>query len=378
MPAVAERIFDLPLDELRGRASMKWRAHPDDVLPVWVAEMDARPIPQVIDAVTDSLTRGETGYPAGPVYEEAWADYAAEHWQWRPDTRAMRLAPDVMQGIAVVLAHLTTPGDRVMVNSPVYPPFFSAVTDRQCTIVDVPLNDEGRLDLEAIARSYVADQPRVHLLCSPHNPTGVVHPRDELTELARLARQHGVRVLVDEIHAPLVQAGTRFVPWLSVDDTELDVVVVSAAKGWNLASLKAGLIIGGSTTTVDALPYAPTRGAASHTAVIAHVAAVTQAPQWPSRVMTEVAENQQLLSDLLAEHLPRVSYRPGPGTYLAWLDARDTGWADPAAHWLARGRVALNAGASFGGERYTGHARINLATSPEILREAVRRMAAAR
>jgi cystathionine beta-lyase len=270
----------------------------------------------------------------------------------------------------------------VVVNPPVYPPFFQFVTHMDRRVVEAPLGPDLRIDfgtLEETFRQAVAGGRRAaFLLCSPHNPTGTVHTAAELSAVARLAERYGVRVVADEIHAPLVLAGAGFVPYLSVPGGERGLSLMSASKAWNLAGLKAALAVAGPAAAADLarLPEEVSHGP-SHLGVIAHTAALREGTAWLDAVLAGLDDNRRLLADLLAEHLPAVDYRPGEATYLAWLDCRALGLGDdPADVFLHRGRVALNSGIPFGAGG-VGHVRLNLATSPEIITEAVRRMAAA-
>lgn len=369
----------LPLAELRTRTSVKWRLYPPDVLPLFVAEMDVRLAEPVVDAITAAVTDGDTGYPYGSGYADALAAFAAERWDWKVPVAHTVVVPDVMAGLAEVLRTSTGPGDPVVVNDPVYPPFFEMVRHLGRTVVEVPLTPDHRLDLGALASAYAGLGARgraAHLLCNPQNPTGTVHGRDELAEVARLAAEHGVRVVADEIHAPLVEEG--YTPYLSLPGTGTAVALHSASKGWNLAGLKAALAIAGADAAAEtaALPSTVTDGA-SHVAVLAHVAALRDGGPWLDALLPAIRRNRELLTELVAAHLPGVAYRPGPATYLAWLDCRGAGLgADPAAAFLDEGRVALVPGPEFGSSG-AGHVRLNLATAPEIITEAVHRMSRA-
>ncbi len=362
---------------------MKWRTYPEDVLPVWVAEMDVPLAEPVVRAVTDALALGDTGYPAGTAYAEALAAFAAERWDW--DGLAVErtaIVPDVMLGVVEMLRLVTGPGDPVVVNPPVYPPFFQFVAHMDRTVAEAPLGADGRLDLgtleETFRRAVAGGRRAAYLLCSPHNPTGTVHTAEELTAVAALAGRYGVRVVADEIHAPLVTAGARFVPYLRVPGGENGLSLMSASKGWNLAGLKAALAVAGPGAAADLarLPEEVGHGP-SHVGVLAHTAALREGVPWLDALLAGLEDNRRLLADLLAEHLPAVVCRPGEATYLVWLDCRALGLGDdPAQTFLRRGRVALSSGLPFG-TGGAGHVRLNLATSPEILQEAVRRMAAA-
>ncbi|MFE5394087.1 MalY/PatB family protein [Streptomyces sp. NPDC056568] len=382
-PAGPNPLRALTLDQLRRRTSMKWRTYPPDVLPLWVAEMDVPLADPVVRAVTEAVRFGDTGYPAGTAYAEALAAFAGERWSW--DGLAVErtaIVPDVMLGVVEMLRLVTGPGDPVIVNPPVYPPFYQFVEHMDRRVVEAPLGKGLRIDLDVLEEAYrraVADGGRAaHLLCSPHNPTGTVHTAEELAAVAALAERYGVRIVADEIHAPLVTAGARFVPYLSVPGAERGLALMSASKGWNLAGLKAALALAGPGAAADLarMPEEVGHGP-SHVGVLAHTAALRDGTDWLDAVLAGLDENRRLLTGLLAEHLPGVVHRAGEATFLAWLDCRALGLGDdPAEVFLDRGRVALSSGIPFG-TGGAGHVRLNLAASPEVLTEAVRRMAAA-
>ncbi|MEU6103604.1 MalY/PatB family protein [Streptomyces flaveolus] len=382
-PGEPDPLRALTLDRLRRRTSMKWRTHPADVLPLWVAEMDVPLARPVVRAVTDAMELGDTGYPAGTAYAEALAAFAGKRWGW--DGLAVErtaIVPDVMLGVVEMLKLVTGPGDPVIVNPPVYPPFYQFVTHLDRRVVEAPLGADLRIDpqvLEDAFRRAVAGGGRAaYLLCSPHNPTGTVHTDGELAAVAALAERYGVRVVADEIHAPVVAEGVRFVPYLSVPGAERGLSLMSASKGWNLPGLKAALALAGPGAAGDLarMPEEVGHGP-SHVGVIAHTAALRDGTAWLDAVLAGLDENRRLLTDLLAAHLPGVVHHPGEATYLAWLDCRALGLGDdPAQTFLHRGRVALSPGPDFG-TGGAGHVRLNLATSPEVITEAVRRMASA-
>jgi cysteine-S-conjugate beta-lyase len=370
------------LDELRRRTSAKWRVHPADVLPMWIAEMDvplAAPIAEALHAAVDA---GDTGYAMAESYTEALDGFAERHWGWRVPPGRAAIVPDVMLGVVEMLKLITSPGDSVVVNSPVYPPFYAFVTHMDRRVVEAPLTPEGRLDPDTLAAAFRrgadGEGAAAYLLCSPHNPTGTVHTAEELAAVTELANGSGVRVVADEIHAPLVLPGARHVPYLSLPGTERAFSLISASKAWNLAGLKAAMAVAG-TESADELARMPEEVShgPSHLGVIGHVAALRHGDDWLEALLAGLDENRRLLTGLLKEHLPEVGYRGHEGTFLAWLDCRALGLGDdPAAAFLERGRVALIPGPAFG-TGGAGYARLNIGTSPEILEDAVRRMASA-
>lgn len=375
-------LRDLNEQSLRRRTSIKWREHPADVLPLWVAEMDVLIAEPIRAALVQAVNDGDTGYPHGTGYAEAFAGFAADRWGWDGiDPSGVAYAADVMTGIAEAIRLVSGPGDPVVVNPPVYPPFFGFTEHAGREVVEAPLGPDGRLDLEVLAEAFVragaGGRPVTYLLCNPHNPTAVAHTAAELGVVVELAARHRVRVVVDEIHGPLVPSG--FVPYLSLDGADDAIVVTSASKAFNLAGAKAALMIPGTRSLPDLvrLPEVVSHGP-SHLGVLAHTVALTDGRRWLDALHTDLDANREQLGALLVEHLPSVRWGRGDATYLAWLDCRELGLGDdPAAAFLGRGRVALNSGLPFGrGGR--GHVRLNLATTPEILTEAVIRMASVR
>jgi cystathionine beta-lyase len=342
--------------------------------------MDVEPCPAVVEAVTAAVRRGDTGYGWGPRYADAVARYAASAWGWELDLAAASVVPDVMIGVAELLRLLTEEGGPVVVSPPVYDSFFGFVDAIGRRRVDAPLTAAGRLDpttLEAAFRAATASGERAaYLLCNPQNPTGAVHSPTELATLASLARQHGVRVVADEVHAPVVYEGGRgFTPFLTVPGAERSFSVFSPSKGWNLAGLKSALAVAGPGASDVRLHEVHTHGS-SHLGAIAHVAAMDDGRQWQARLLGELDANRLLLGRLLAEHLPDVRWVAPEATYLAWLDCRSLGLGDdPAAVFRRRGRVALASGPGYGADAGRGFARLNFATSPEVLEDAVQRMA---
>ncbi len=369
-------ILSLTEAELRTRHSLKWRMYEPDVLPLWVAEMDVALHPAVREALAAAADRGDTGYPFGHAYADAFIAMAADVWGLELDRdRQVRQAGDVMNSILAVLSTTTSVGDKVVINPPVYPPFRQVITGYGRKIVEVPLTEAGRLDLPALAE-VLAGRPAAYLLCSPHNPTGTVHTAEELTAVASLCAEHGVQLVVDEIHARVVDPEVRFTSVLGVPGGEKAIVATSAGKAWNLAAFKAGLIIGGDETE-PVLRHLPPLAlqAMGHWAAIAHTAAMRHAQGWVDELSAEIAANKDLLARRLAEDLPSAGYRRGEGTYLAWVDCTGLGLGNPVQAFRDQGRVAFSPGASFS----SGHrqwVRINLATSPEILSAALDRMAA--
>lgn len=374
---VANPFADLQIDRLRSRTCAKWNYYPADVLPLWVAEMDAYIAPQIIAAVQAALVNGDTGYPSGRGYAEALAAFAADRWGWTLDPAMTTQVADVMTGVREITRAISPDNSPIVLTPPVYPPFYGVGAVLNRPIVPAPLTAEGRLDpttLEAAFKEATAGGNGATLLLSnPHNPTGTVHSRAELEMVAQLARKYGVRVISDEIHSPLVMPTSTLTPYLSVANTEQDFAVVSASKGWHLAGFKAAVAVAGADS-LETL-HAPMLRGAGHIGVIAHTAAFNDARDWLDAAIGGIDINRRLLADLLETHLPDTGYYLPESTYLAWIDCRALGLGDdPAAVFLEKGKVAFNSGTGFGPEG-NGFVRLNLATSPAIIEEAVERMA---
>ncbi len=361
---------------LRQRGSAKWAVYGPDVLPAWVAEMDFELAGPVKAALHAAIERDDTGYlgPDLAGVPEAFADFAARRLGWSVDPEQVGVATDVMVGAEECLQVLTDPGAGVVITPPVYPPFFADVRHAGRTVVEAPLAG-GALDIGAIERAFEAGAQAI-LLCNPHNPLGRVWTRGELGALADLAAEHGAWVVSDEIHGPLAHEGA-YTPFLEVSDR--GVALTSASKAFNLAGLKLGLIVTAGGEARDRIAKLPLDlyWRTGYLGAVAAVAAFRDGDEWLDGVLATLDGNRRLLAGLLAEHLPEVGYEPPQAGFLAWLDCRALGLGDdPARAFLERGRVALSRGLDFGAPG-AGYARLNIGTEPELVAEAVTRMAAA-
>ena len=369
---------------LRRRTSAKWAVYPADVLPAWVAEMDypiAEPMKRVLHAAIDD---DACGYASPGGLGQAFAPWAKAKWGWEVMPEDVHVVCDVVTGLAEILRVATAPGDGVVIEPPVYHPFASTVQQLARVVVAAPLSrTEGAYapDLDAIERAY-AGGARVHLLCSPHNPSGIVVPEAALLRIAELADRYGVLVLSDEIHAPLTLPGAvhRPFPSVSAAAARRSIVLTSASKSWNLAGLKAAVMVAASDESRAILARLPpeTPYHAGHLGVLAGRAAFLEGEAWLASTIAILDRNRRLLGELLREHMPRVGYVPPQAGYLAWLDCSALGLGeDPARAFLERGKVALSSGPIFGAEG-AGFARLNIGTTRSLLEEAVRRMAGVR
>ena len=378
---MADEIRAFPLSELRKRKSVKWRQFPSDILPLPVAEMDFPIAEEIKVALRDMIDRSDTGY-LGPFPEmfEAFKNFSSTRWGWSPDVAQMRFATDVGVGTVEVIRTLISPGDRVVLNSPVYDNMWRWVAEVKAELVDVPLIENGMeysLDFEGIERAYKAGA-KVHILCNPHNPVGAIFSKSELARIADLAKQYGVVVISDEIHAALTYPGNTFVPFLSVSDAarEVGICVTSASKAFNLAGLKCAMIITEVEALKDRINSMPISVAfrASLFGAVAATAAFDRSTGWLAGVLKTLDGNRKLIKDLIDAKIPAIGYRIPDFGYLAWLDLANLGLGeDPTKAIYEKGKLAINSG-SFYGPKHAQFARLNFGTSAENIEEAFNRI----
>lgn len=380
----SEPVVDLAVPgiaALRRRRSDKWAGWPEDVQSMTIAEMDFPLAPAIAAALHAAIDRHDLGYapPAPAALRSAFAGFAKRRLRWAVDPAQVTLVPDVMAGLIELCRVLVPPDGTVAFASPGYPPFRRELAQAGVRPVGVPLLADGGLDLDRLER-VLAGGGHAVIVANPHNPTGRVLPRSELRALADLAVRHGVWVLADEIHAPLVLPGAVHTPWLEVSAAarRCGIALTSASKAFNVAGLKAALLV-----TADAAPAAQVArmpviaDRAGLLGVVAAEAAFAAGDGWLDAVLRQLDANRSLLADLLPAKLPGVSWIPPQGTFLAWLDCRGLGLGDdPARRFLERGGVALSPGLDYGPEG-AGFVRLNFGTSPALLEGAVARMARA-
>ena len=377
--ALATELTDLRIERLRERRSAKWTFYGPDVLPAFVAEMDFPLAPPIKEALHRAIDLDDTGYanPEATDIGVNLAAFAERRMGWSPDPAQVVACNDVVAGLRDLLRVITAPGDPVIVTPPVYHPFFTLVPEAGCEVLEVPLAGGRALDLDGIADGFAAGA-RAMVLCNPHNPTGVVCARAELEALADLAVEHEAWILSDEIHAPLTLPGAQHVPFIDVSDNAAarGISLVSASKAFNLAGLGCAQIVTAADpalTAAGTLPFSARH--CSHIGAIATEAAYGSGDAWLDSVLDVLDHNRTLLGELLDRHLPDAVYVPPAAGYLAWIDlsAYDLG-SDPAGRLLERGRIAINGGPMFGrgGE---GFIRLNVGTSPDLMTEAVERIA---
>ena len=374
---------DLDLDRLRRRRSEKWRLHSPDVLPAFIAEMDYDVAEPVRAALRAAIDRSDFGYAWPTGLGEAFAGFAAARHGWAVDPGRVHLVPDVMEGVDAILDLATEPGDGVVINTPVYPPFFAHIRGGRRRVVEVPLaRTDGRWDLDfAGLEAAFAAGARGYLLCNPHNPTGRVFSADDLGRIAALAHAYGVIVVVDEIHGPLTLPGARHTPFVSLGGAaaEHGVTLTSASKAFNIAGLKGAIAVAGSAAMERLLARLPAscQEAAGLLGVLASLAAWGSGGDWLDALLAQLDHARAEFGRLLRERLPEAGYVPPEASYLAWVDCTRLNLGpEPARVFLERGRVALGRGLDFGAPG-DGFVRVTIGTSSALLAGIVARMATA-
>ncbi len=372
---------DLSLAKLRGRTSAKWTTYPPDVLPAWVAEMDfplAEPIKRRLQRAIDI---DDAGYAQPKSIRESFVAFAKSRYGWTVDPMRILVAPEVMVAIAEILRVVTKVGDGVVINPPVYPPFFQTIEEVGRTVVEVPLahvpGGGWELDFAALEKAFDAGA-KAYLLCNPHNPVGRVFEKAQLEEIAKLAKRYGVIVIADEIHAPITLPGAVHIPFVSVSESigANAITVTSASKAWNVAGLKCAVIVAGSQAMQTALKKLPIElgERTGHLGVLANIAAFEEGASYLDGLLAHLDHNRTMMSELIGVYLPAVKYIPPQAGYLAWLDCSALGLGDdPAKTFLKKGKVAVMRGLDFG-RQGACFARVNMGTSGKILSEVVGRM----
>ena len=345
------------------------------------------PVAEPIRAILQEMVaNSDLGYlDSIPELGLGFKKFASERWGWDVDEKQVRVATDVGVAVVEILRVFTTPGDSILISSPVYHNFYTWINETKLTLVDAPFqrtgNEDGNpwvLDWDAIESAYTSGI-KVHLLCSPHNPLGYIYTKKNLLKIVGLAKKHGVLVISDEIHAPLTFPNQTFVPILALgsEAESVAICVTAASKGWNIAGLKCAIIVSHNEAMHKKLNElaAAMHYRASLLGGFATAVAFAEGGVWLDSVIAKLDHNRHLIKELLAEKLPTVRYHIPDNGYLAWLDLESLQLgADPSVTLIEKGRVAFNPGHTFGKQCHQ-YVRLNFATSPEIVSEAIDRIA---
>ncbi|MCM3001750.1 pyridoxal phosphate-dependent aminotransferase [Paenibacillus cellulositrophicus] len=354
-----------------------------DVLPMWVADMDFAAPDSVISALNSRVEHGVFGYTMqSDAYNQAVAHWMKSRHRWSIDKEWIVFCPGVVPALSFIVQAFTEPGDKVAIQTPVYPPFYSVVTDHGRELVQNPLKEQDgyyTMDLEALEQS-LDDQVKLFILCSPHNPVGRVWRREELEAVAKLCMERGILMVSDEIHADLVYEEGTHIPFASLSEEiqENCIICTAPSKTFNIAGLNTSNII---------IPNDSIRRRFKKTLELYHVnsistlgSAATQAAYndgkaWLDEALVYMKANMEYVSQYLGEHIPEIKTRVPEATYLMWLDFRALQMSpdDLEQFLLNKAKLALNKGSAFGKEG-EGFMRLNIACSRSLVEEAMKRL----
>lgn len=380
------------LATLRARGTMKWTVYDEDVLPLWVAETDFDTCPAVKQAIQSGVDREYFGYERrNQSVEKALAGFLDRRFGWQIEPTWVRLVPDVVKGVATAIDELTPQGSDVIVPVPSYHPFFDVPSAVKRPKVEVEMTKEEKDGAEEWAFDYAAleaafastDNPAgvgAMIVCNPYNPLGRAWRPEELAKLVELADKYNVRLISDEIHAPVVYAPHKHTPLATLSETaaRVTVTVLATSKGWNTAGLHcAQMIFTNPDDRAAMAKVSPLRtGSASTLGQVAAEAAYTDGEAWLDSELEYLQGNLDLLERRLPEVLPGAKFIRPEASFLLWVDLSEVPGLQekPGQKLLEGARVAFNEGTMFGAQG-AGHVRINFGTSREILNEALDRIA---
>lgn len=383
------RFDDITVEGLIETGSMKWTRMPGH-LAAFVAEMDFGTAPAVTRSLQHSVDDALWGYLPPAVtrdMSEATAEFVRSRYSWEVPSSRIYPTADVLSAYEVVLERFTKPGSPVILPTPAYMPFLTLTPMRGREIIQVPMieGEGGRLemDLEGIAAAFDTGA-HLFILCNPHNPLGRVYNESELLALSDVVEDKGGVVFSDEIHAPITFGDHTHIPYASLSKATAahTLTATSASKAWNIPGLKCAQLIVSNDEhqlAMKDIAFIVSHGAATP-GVAANTAAYREGGEWLDDVLAYIDSNRSLLSELLATHLPEVTYREPEGTYIAWLDARglpnikgERSWAQ---FFSDEAKVGLTDGALCG-EVGVDHLRLMLSTPHHILEKIVLAMAEA-
>ncbi len=358
---------------------LKLRYGKDDLIPLWVADMDFAIAEPIQAALAQRLKHPIFGYN----YISKDFDEAVRHWQksqygWDTSASTVIMIPSLMTALAITILTLTEPSAKIVIQTPVYPPFHSTVKEHQRTLLTNPLvNINGRYEIDWLDFEEKIRQAKLFILCNPHNPVGHVFTREELTRMSEICAKNNVIIFSDEIHADLVYSPHKHIPIASIRAKRV-ISAISPAKSFNLAGLATGVVILQDEEFIQKINEL---NQSLHTfmgnsfGLKALVAAYTQSETWLAALKEYLKANRDYLKSYLADNLPKVIMSPCQGTYLAWLDFREYNLTDDKLMEIMRDKagVALNPGPSFGSEG-SGFMRLNFACPRAVLQEALTRI----
>lgn len=362
----------------RNTNSYKWDSATDaDILPMWVADMDFRTAPAIIHALQQRIEHGIFGYTRVPdAYYKAVTGWFEQRHGWKFQKEWIICTSGVVPAVSAIIKALTLPGDKVVVQTPVYNCFFSSIRNNKCEIVSNPLiyrNETFVIDYEDLERKAADPKVKVMLLCNPHNPTGRVWTQDELKLIGEICIRNGVTVVSDEIHCELVFPGYTYTPFASLSEKFLmhSVTCISPSKAFNIAGLQIANIISADAeirTKIDRSININEVCDVNPFGILATLAAYNESEEWLTQLLDYLLQNYLNMKKFCKEHLPDLPITSLEGTYLVWMDCRTLHKSSKTLEHLLikEARLWLNAGTIYGTEG-EGFMRWNIACPRPLL-----------
>lgn len=380
------------LTERRNTNSVKWdEAEDSQVIPMWVADMDFETAPCIIEALKKRVNHGIFGYTLVPdSYYESIINWFKRRHQWIIEREWIQYTSGVVPAISAIVKALTQPGDKVLIQTPVYNCFFSSIRNNGCEIVESPLvvdyTEEDaptyQIDFDDLERKAADQAVKLFILCNPHNPAGRVWTREELERMNNICMKHGVKVLSDEIHCELIIDNHQFTPFASISKECLDnsITCNSPSKSFNIAGLQIANIISNDPTTRRLIDRAININEICDVnpfGVIALQEAYNNGESWLLELNRYLEGNYQALRTFFKQQLPHLKVFKLEGTYLVWVDITATGKStDEITNLLLNeAKVMVTKGTMYGKTAGEGYIRINIACPRSRMLEGLERMA---
>ncbi|EFA91487.1 aminotransferase, class I/II [Hoylesella buccalis ATCC 35310] len=370
----------------RGTNSVKWdEAKEEGVIPMWVADMDFKAAPCILEALKKRVEHGVFGYTIVPdSYYESIISWFERRHQWHIERDWIIYTSGVVPAISAIIKALTEPGDKVLVQTPVYNCFFSSIRNNGCTIAENALVRKGNsyeIDFDDFERQAADEKTKVFLLCNPHNPAGRVWTQEELSRMNDICLRHNVKVIADEIHCELVMPGHVFTPFAAVSKACQDncITTNSPTKSFNIAGLQIANIITSNAEDRQKIDRAININEVCDVnpfGVIALQAAYNEGEDWIDQLNVYLWENYQALKTFFKDNLPQLEVINLEGTYLVWVNVRATGMTgdELTEKLLKEGKVFVNRGTMYGKTTGADYIRINIAMPRSLMLEGLKRM----
>ena len=376
--------FDTPV-ERRGTHSLKWEVEKEE-LPMWVADMDFKAAPEIEEAIMERAAHGVFGYSIIPdEWYGAYADWWEKRHHFMIEKDWLIFCTGVVPAISSTVRKLTTPGENVLIQTPVYNIFFNSITNNGRNVLESPLRyEEGgyEIDWEDLEEKLSDKQTSLMILCNPHNPVGKIWDGETLARIGELCEKHGVTVLSDEIHCDLTEPGYDYIPFASVSETckRISITCIAPTKTFNLAGLQSAAVVvpdGGLRHKVWRALNTDEVAEPNSFATVAAIAAFTKGADWLDALREYISSNKRLVMEYAEKEIPGIRIVPGKATYLLWLDCsgicKDS--RELARYIREKTGLYLSAGAAYG-KSGEGFLRMNVACPREFVEEGLKRLKA--